>query len=114
MGEHLAYEDPVGMYLAYLSRYTRCRDMSVRDAHRLLLSRIAAKEYGVTEDQLLWLDENLQEEKGMEETKTVTGVIEEVREAVCSNICKFPDRYTPDEWEQVFETVCRDCPLNRL
>lgn len=50
----------------------------------------------------------------MEETKTVTEVIEEVREAVCGNICKFSDRYTPDEWEQVSETVCRGCPLDRL
>lgn len=50
----------------------------------------------------------------MEVTKTVTEVIEEVREAVCSNICKFSDRYTPDEWEQVFETVCQGCPLDRL
>lgn len=59
MGEHLANENPVEAYKAYLNRYTRSRHMTLREANKLLLSRLIAAEYGVTKEQLLWLDENL-------------------------------------------------------
>lgn len=50
----------------------------------------------------------------MKENKTVVETIEEVKEAVCDNICKYPAMYTVDEWEAVCEEVCSNCPLGRL
>lgn len=46
--------------------------------------------------------------------KPVTKVIAEVREKMCTDYCKFPQIYTPDEWEEVAEEVCAGCPLDRL
>lgn len=59
MREHLANGNPVEAYRAYLSRYTRSRNMTLQEANKLLLNRLIAAEYGVTKEQLLWLDENL-------------------------------------------------------
>lgn len=50
----------------------------------------------------------------METVKTVTKVLEEVKETVCDKICKYPGMYTPEEWEDVYTEVCRNCPLDRL
>ena len=59
MEEQLIYEDPMGEYLAYLSRYTRITEQSQWEAHQLCISREVARSYGVTQEQLIWLDENL-------------------------------------------------------
>lgn len=48
------------------------------------------------------------------ENKSITDIIEEVKEDICSNYCKHPEKYEPDEWDNVFEEVCKDCPLDRL
>lgn len=40
--------------------------------------------------------------------------IEEVKEAVCDSVCKYPAMYTVEEWEAVSEEVCSNCPLGRL
>ena len=48
------------------------------------------------------------------ECKTVTEIIQEVREEVCTRLCKYPERYTPEEWENGAEEICKDCPLDRL
>lgn len=50
----------------------------------------------------------------MDQNKSATKIIEEVIEAVCSRLCKYPDMYTPDEWEEKNEEICKDCPLDRL
>ena len=47
---------------------------------------------------------------------TISGIIEEVKEAICNDYCKYPDI-----WDEEVEGVelcesdkCRECPLNRL
>lgn len=48
---------------------------------------------------------------------TVTQQIEEIVEEVCDKICKYPEKYQPEEWEALFgsdESPCNDCPLNKL
>lgn len=63
-----------------------------------------------------WL-KSLQEEKRNlleNECKTVTEIIQEVREEVCTRLCKYPERYTPEEWENGAEKICKECPLDRL
>lgn len=55
--------------------------------------------------------ELVEEKKGR---KTVTKIIREVREEVCTRLCKYPERYTPEEWENGAEEICKDCPLDRL
>lgn len=46
--------------------------------------------------------------------KSVTQIIEEVCQDICDNYCKHPTLHTPDEWENVMDEVCENCPLNRL
>lgn len=61
--------------------------------------------------------ELVEEKKGNSlenERKTVTKIIREVREEVCTRLCKYPERYTPEEWENGAEEICKDCPLDRL
>lgn len=37
--------------------------MSLWQAHQILMSRLIARECGVTDEELIWLDESLKEEK---------------------------------------------------
>lgn len=46
-------------YLDYLYRYVRDTDKTPWQAHQEAISREVAREYGVGEDGLKWLDENL-------------------------------------------------------
>ena len=46
-------------YIKYLEKYAREHRPNLRQANSHLLCREAAREYGVTEGELLWLDENL-------------------------------------------------------
>lgn len=46
--------------------------------------------------------------------KSICTILEEVKADICDKICKYPEQYTPDEWENVFEDVCANCPLDRL
>ena len=57
--EEKIYTAAMDEYLDYLKRYTRTSDTQLFQAHQLLVNRVAAKEYGVTEEQIRWLDENL-------------------------------------------------------
>lgn len=51
-------------YISYLERYAKNKNTTILKAHQNAMHRIVGKEtYGVTEEELLWLDENLQEEK---------------------------------------------------
>ena len=57
--EEKIYTAAMNEYLDYLRRYTRTSDMGLFQAHQLLMNRVVAKEYGVTEEQIRWLDKNL-------------------------------------------------------
>ncbi|MGN0384584.1 MAG: hypothetical protein ACI4EX_01740 [Lachnospiraceae bacterium] len=57
--EYRKCEDPVKEYLAYLGRMQRMRNISLWQLHQLALSREAAREYGLTEEQIKQLDEDL-------------------------------------------------------
>ena len=50
----------------------------------------------------------------MTEVKSVTDMIEEVKEQMCNDYC----RYTHQSWEALEEDrileICENCPLNRL
>lgn len=46
-------------YQEYLNRLIRNKDMSIWEAHQLLQSRLIAEEYGLSSDQINWLDDNL-------------------------------------------------------
>lgn len=48
------------------------------------------------------------------EKQSITEIIEEVKEAICSRYCKYPEKYTAEEWEDLFTEICKDCPLDRL
>ena len=49
--------------------------------------------------------------------QTVTDIIEEVKEAMCNDYCRYQREYNPDEnnnldlWDS---DICAGCPLNRL
>ena len=45
------------------------------------------------------------------ENKSITQIIEEVKEEVWDKYCKYP---VITEDENIIETVCPDCPLNKL
>lgn len=49
-----------------------------------------------------------------EKLLTVTETIEKVKEDMCSNYCKLPEKYTEEEWEALDYAPCEDCPLGRL
>lgn len=53
------YENPMKEYQDYLARLTRTSDMSVWDAHQLMISRLTAEMYGLSPEEIAWLDENL-------------------------------------------------------
>ena len=52
----------------------------------------------------------------MERQKTVTEQIEEIKDDICNNYCKWPDVWDEEaEGCDLTESdYCRDCPLNRL
>lgn len=56
MEEH---ENPVKDYLDYLSRMHRIHNIDIWQLHQLSLSREAARGYGLTEEQIKQLDEDL-------------------------------------------------------
>ena len=46
-------------YRKYLEKYAKKHGLNLWQAHQHRLCREAAREYGVTEEEILWLDENL-------------------------------------------------------
>lgn len=52
----------------------------------------------------------------METTRTITEQIEEIKDDICNNYCKYPDIYDEEtEGCDLSESDhCRNCPLNRL
>lgn len=53
----------------------------------------------------------------MDEPKTITQQIEDIKEDICMNYCKYPDTYNPDDHDGVElwdSDICNNCPLMRL
>ena len=46
-------------YIEHLKRCISGTDLSLHDAHKSNISKQVAKDYGVTEEEILWLEENL-------------------------------------------------------
>lgn len=46
-------------YIEYLCRLIRNTNMTLFQAHELRMSKEVGRNYGVTEDELEWLNENL-------------------------------------------------------
>lgn len=59
MMEKIVYDDPMGEYMEYLKRYVRNSLMSLWQVHQLLISRLVAQTYGLTVDEIKFLDEKL-------------------------------------------------------
>lgn len=51
--------EPMKEYQDYLRRLIKNSDMPMWQAHQLLQSRLVAREYGLSDEQIRWLDENL-------------------------------------------------------
>ena len=47
-----------------------------------------------------------------EHEKTITEIFEEIKSNICDNYCKYPSEIT--EHDEMIETKCSECPLNRL
>ena len=52
-------EDPVKDYMDYLKRMQRTSNIGLWQLHQLALSREVSMEYGLTEEQIKQLDEDL-------------------------------------------------------
>lgn len=53
------HEDPEKDYLDYLRRMDRTHNIGIWQLHQLSLSREVARNYGLTEEQIKQLDEDL-------------------------------------------------------
>lgn len=53
-------KESIKEYISYLERYARNKNTTIWKAHQNAMHRLVGKvTYGVTEEELLWLDENL-------------------------------------------------------
>ena len=50
----------------------------------------------------------------MESKKSVHNILEEVIEEMCEKHCKFPEMYTGENEDELYEKHCDGCPLNKL
>lgn len=49
--------------------------------------------------------------------KSVSEILDEVKNAICNDYCRYPREYDEDEnggLELCDSDICRNCPLNRL
>lgn len=46
--------------------------------------------------------------------KTVNDILNEVVEEVCDKYCKFPQMYTGENEDELYEEHCDGCVLNKL
>ena len=49
--------------------------------------------------------------------KTISQIIEEVKEDMCSKYCKYPNEYKLEEHDgaELWDSdICKNCPLTRL
>lgn len=56
----------------------------------------------------------LKKNSSIGKSKTVTQIIREVRERMCDDYCKHPAMYSADEWEENADSICSECPLDKL
>ncbi len=52
-------DNPMADYIDYLNRMNRMHNIDLWQLHQLALAREVAREYGLTEDQIKQLDEDL-------------------------------------------------------
>jgi len=50
----------------------------------------------------------------MPEVISVTKQIEHACEKFCNNYCKYPEKYSAEEWETKMDEICDKCILNEL
>lgn len=48
------------------------------------------------------------------EDKSIVQQLQEVCEEMCDKYCKYPEKYTANEWETAFQGICEQCPLMKL
>ena len=58
------------------------------------------------------LDKSKKEDK--KETKTVTDILEEVKQEMCDGYCKYPTIVSDREELFAKDGPCMECPLNKL
>lgn len=49
--------------------------------------------------------------------KTISQILEEVKEEMCNKYCKYPNEYKPEEHDGIElwdSDICANCPLTRL
>jgi hypothetical protein len=44
----------------------------------------------------------------------VVDIIRKVVEEMCDKHCKFPEQYSEEDEEKLYEEHCNNCPLNKL
>ena len=44
----------------------------------------------------------------------ISNELEKVKSEMCDNYCKHPVNHTSEEWENVQDDICYQCPLSRL
>lgn len=49
-----------------------------------------------------------------EEIKIKFLQVQKIQEDVCSKLCKYPEHFSPEEWEDGANIICESCPLNQL
>lgn len=55
--------------------------------------------------------------QGDRAVERVTDIIEEVKEKICNDYCKYAvniDNMRPEEYDKLLAEICDKCPLNRL
>ncbi len=52
-------KDQMKEYIDFLGRYGKKHKLGQWEAHQHALCREVAKEYGLTEEEIIWLDQNL-------------------------------------------------------
>lgn len=52
----------------------------------------------------------------MKENKTITMILQDVVEEMCSKYCKWPDLWddSMEDCELCESSICQNCPLNKL
>lgn len=90
----------------------------IKHVAEVLLSEMSDKELDKCYDEVFGvatITEKLTKiaEEGTIDTKTVTGILEKVKQEICDSYCKYP---TLAEREELFEdnSPCMECPLTRL
>lgn len=46
--------------------------------------------------------------------QTVTDILHEVIQKMCDEYCKYPEQYTGEDEDKLYEEKCDNCPLNLL